>query len=187
MATVECCVDSLTSARRAQDAGAHRVEVCTGLLEGGLTPSHGLLSQLRAHLHIPCMVLIRPRAGDFCYSDDEFEQMLLDIAHVKHLQLYGIVIGVLTPDGRIDLPRMQRVMAAAAPLVVTFHRAIDVCRDMLEAVDTCIELGIQRILTSGGKASALEGKDVIQVRSADSVRSGWSAACVLLLIGARNE
>lgn len=166
---IEVCVDTVESALAAQEGGADRVELCDNLLEGGTTPSAGAIELARRHLHIGLQVMIRPRGGDFCYSDIEFEIMQRDIAVAKALGADGVVIGILRPDGTVDSDRAKTLINLARPLNVTFHRAFDVTRDPYEALETLIELGVDRILTSGQEPSVLEGLDLITdlVRVAD--------------------
>jgi copper homeostasis protein len=159
--TFEVCVDSAEGAVAAQVGGAHRVELCSDLLEGGLTPSHGTLQVARERLRIGIMVMVRPRGGDFCYSDIEFAVMRQDLLAAKSLGANGAVFGILHPDGVIDRERTAELIALARPLPVTFHRAFDVSRDPFEALETLIDLGVDRVLTSGQEPSVLEGLDLI--------------------------
>lgn len=162
MVKVEVCIDSLEGALAAQQGGAHRVELCDNLLEGGTTPSAGTIVLARQLLEIDLNVIIRPRGGDFCYSELEFEVMQYDIEQAKRrLGANGVVIGLLKEDGTIDRERTAQLVEIARPLSVTFHRAFDMCREPHEALETLIELGIDRVLTSGQEASVLEGLDVI--------------------------
>lgn len=154
---LEICVDSITSALRAQEGGADRIELCENLAQGGVTPSAGKIAQAKRLLQIPVMVLIRPRKGDFLYSDLEFELMLDDIKRAKALNVDGIVSGVLLPDGNIDKTRTGWLVEAAAPLPFTFHRAFDMCREPWAAIGELAQLGVKRILTSGLRPTALEG------------------------------
>ncbi len=156
-AILEICVDSVTSALHAQANGADRIELCENLAQGGVTPSAGKIVQARRLLKIPIMVLIRPRKGDFLYSDLEFELMLEDIRRAKDLGADGIVSGVLLADGNIDITRTDWLVKAAAPLPFTFHRAFDMCRDPWAAIPPLAQLGVARILSSGLRPSALEG------------------------------
>jgi copper homeostasis protein len=158
----EACVDSVESAMAAQEGGADRVELCANLLEGGVTPSAGVIYLTRQQLHIPIHVLIRPRGGDFCYSDRDFEVMRLDIEIAKQLGAEGVVMGILQPDGSVDKERIAILIALARPLKVTFHRAFDMSRDPFQALERLIDLGVERILTSGQAASALEGTALIR-------------------------
>ncbi len=166
---LEACVDSVEGALAAQAGGADRVELCADLLNGGCTPSPGVIQLARQRLDIRIHVIIRPRGGDFCYSDVEFEAMKLDIAFCKQAGVHGVVIGILNPDGTVDVERTRALIALARPLSVTFHRAFDMTRDPYAALETLIALGVDRILTTGQEASALEGLDLISdlVRRAD--------------------
>ena len=157
----EACADSPEAAIAAQSGGADRVELCTSLLEGCLTPSAGSIRLARRHLEIGLQVMIRPRGGDFCYSDIEFEIMKLDVRVAREAGADGIVIGILEPDGAVDKERTQELMDLAHPLSITFHRAFDMSRDPYEALDDLIDLGVDRILTSGQENTALEGLDLI--------------------------
>jgi copper homeostasis protein len=168
---VEICVDSVSSCRIAESSGANRLELCCSLIEGGLTASYGLISNARKAVKIPIHVLIRPRAGDFNYSETELLTCLSDIAMCKQLTIEGIVIGVLNPDSSIDLSAMQRIIDAAKPMNITFHRAFDMIKEPFAALDQLILLNqqnysnndnkpvIQRVLTSGQAISAIEGRE----------------------------
>lgn len=158
---LEACVDSVDAALAAQAGGAGRVELCADLLEGGCTPSAGTIQLARQRLHIKLNVIIRPRGGDFCYSEAEFAAMKLDVALCKQAGADGVVIGLLHPDGTVDRERTAELIQLARPLSVTFHRAFDMTRDPYTAFETLIELGVDRILTTGQDASALEGLDLI--------------------------
>lgn len=157
----EICVDSVAGVRAAKASGAHRVELCANLLEGGTTPSRGMIRQARTVSGIGLQVIIRPRGGDFLYDDDEFAVMLADIDTAKAEGADGVVIGLLTADGEVDVPRTRELIAKARPLSVTFHRAFDMTRDPFKALETLIGLGVDRILTSGQDASVLEGLPLI--------------------------
>jgi copper homeostasis protein len=157
----EICVDSVDAALAAQEGGGDRVELCANLLEGGTTPSAGTAQLALEALRIPVNVIIRPRGGDFCYSDAEFEVMRRDVEMAKSWGANGVVIGILHPDGTIDADRTRTLVEAARPLSVTFHRAFDVTRDPHEALETLIRLGVDRVLTTGQESSALEGLDLI--------------------------
>lgn len=159
--TFEVCVDSTEAAIAAQRGGANRVELCSDLLEGGLTPTHGTLKVARERLQIKIMSMVRPRGGDFCYSDVEFAVMREDVLAAKALGADGIVLGLLEPDGTIDRDRTAELVALARPLPVTFHRAFDMTRDPYEALDVLIGLGIERVLTSGQEPSVIEGLALI--------------------------
>ncbi|MCC6330128.1 MAG: copper homeostasis protein CutC [Acidobacteria bacterium] len=158
---IEICVDSVGSAAAAQAGGADRVELCDNLIEGGTTPSAGAIALACEKLKIPVNVIIRPRGGDFCYSDIEFEVMKRDISTAKDLGANGIVIGILLPDGRVDEARTRELIRLARPMSVTFHRAFDMTRDPFETLDSLIALGVDRILTSGQEATAAKGTDLI--------------------------
>jgi copper homeostasis protein len=157
----EACVESVEAALAAQAGGADRVELCADLLEGGCTPSPGTIQLARQRLGIRMHVIIRPRGGDFCYSEAEFETMKLDIEFAKKAVADGVVIGILNADGTVDLERTRALIAVARPMSVTFHRAFDVTRDPYEALESLIEVGVDRILTSGQEPSVLEGLDLI--------------------------
>ena len=158
----EICVDSVAGVRAAKAAGAARVELCASLLEGGITPSRGMIRQARNVAGIKLHVIIRPRGGDFLFDDDEFAAMEADIETAKAEGADGVVIGQLAADGRIDVARTRDLMARARPLAVTFHRAFDMTPDPLEALETLVELGVDRVLTSGQAASVLEGLPLIR-------------------------
>jgi len=158
---IEVCVESAAGALAAQEGGADRVELCANLLEGGTTPSAGTIRLARQKLTIAMNVIIRPRGGDFCYSDLEFAVMREDIALAKEVGADGVVIGILTADGDVDVARTAELVALARPLSVTFHRAFDMARDPYRALEDLIGLGIDRVLTSGQESSVLEGLDLI--------------------------
>ncbi|MGH7651740.1 MAG: copper homeostasis protein CutC [Gemmatimonadaceae bacterium] len=159
MTLVEAAVETIESACAAERAGAHRIELCAGLDDGGTTPDSGLIETVVASVGIPVFVLVRPRAGDFVYTATEVEAMCHDIAHAKALGIHGVVTGALTADGRIEVGQMRRLMEFAGGLPVTFHRAFDLVVDAHEALEQLVDLGIDRILTSGGAATALEGAE----------------------------
>jgi copper homeostasis protein len=159
---LEIAANSVASALAAQQGGAGRVELCAALELGGLTPSHAQIALARAHLTIPLYVLIRPRAGDFLYSDLECETMLRDIEACSAFGCDGVVLGVLDADGRVDTARCRALIAAAGKLGVTFHRAFDLCRDPAQALEDIVALGCERILTSGMQASAPDGAALIR-------------------------
>jgi copper homeostasis protein len=153
----EVCVDTVAGALAAQAAGAQRIELCDNLVEGGTTPSLGMLQLARRLVTMEINVLIRPRGGDFCYSELEMEVMRLDILAAKSAGANGVVLGLLRPDGCVDEERTAELVALARPMSVSFHRAFDLARDPHEALEAVCQLGIERILTSGQKPSALEG------------------------------
>lgn len=154
---VEACVDAIDAAREAERGGASRIELCGELLQGGVTPSAGLVAAVWDKIDIPLFVLVRPRPGDFLYSDDELDVMRRDIEQMKTLAVDGIATGALTPDGDVDVERMRELVALARPMSVTFHRAFDFARDQDDALDALMELGVDRVLTSGGATTAVEG------------------------------
>lgn len=159
---IEICIDSVESALAAQAGGADRVELCQNLFEGGTTPSLGMLETVVSQIQLPIFVIIRPRGADFCYSDYEFNVMALDVVIAKERGASGIVTGILGPNGTVDQKRMRTLIQLAHPLPVTFHRAFDVTRDPVEALNTLIKLGVKRVLTSGQEKSVLEGSELIQ-------------------------
>lgn len=164
MLLFEICIDSVAGVRAARKAGAARVELCAALLEGGITPSLGMIRQAvaAAEGRLTVHVIIRPRGGDFLYDDDEFTIMRRDIEAAKEAGADGVVIGLLDADGAVDERRSAELIAAARPLSVTFHRAFDVARDAEQSLDALIRLGVDRLLTSGQAPSVLEGAPLIR-------------------------
>lgn len=158
---LEVVVYTIDGALKAQEGGADRIELCGGALEGGTTPSYGTIEVVRQHVSLDLYIMIRPRAGDFLYSSYEFHAMKRDIGQCQRLSVDGIVFGILTSEGTIDKKRCKELIDKARPLKVTCHRAFDMARDPQEALEDCIEAGFDRILTSGGKSTALEGVEVI--------------------------
>jgi copper homeostasis protein len=159
---LEVAANSVASACAAQAGGAGRVELCAALELGGLTPSQATIALARERLRIPLYVLIRPRAGDFLYGEPECEAMRRDIETCAALGCDGVVLGVLDADGDVDVARCRALMAAAGDMGVTFHRAFDLARDPRRALETVAALGCERVLTSGGQASAMEGAALIR-------------------------
>jgi copper homeostasis protein len=157
MVELEICANSLTSALAAQNGGATRVEFCDNLNEGGTTPSYGQLVVAKRMLSIPIYPIIRPRGGDFLYSDLEFEIMQADVIACRELGCAGVVFGILMPDGSIDVQRCLELKSLAGPMQVSFHRAFDMTSDLSVALETLIDMGVERVLTSGGFPTALEG------------------------------
>lgn len=154
---LEICIDGIASARAAAAGGADRVELCANLPEGGTTPSAGMIRAARAVFDGGLMVIVRPRGYDFLYSEEEMAAMEFDISTARDLGADGVVIGCLTPDGRVDMDRNARLMEAAGGLDITFHRAFDMSRNLEEALEDLVKLGIPRVLTSGGKADVPSG------------------------------
>lgn len=158
---IEACVDSVQSAINAQVGGANRVELCDNLADAGTTPSHGTMVAALAALDIPIFPIIRLRGGGFVYDAAELEIMRLDVSHARELGCNGVVIGALTDRGEVDAHAVMLLKAAAGDLPVTFHRAFDVCIDPIIALETLIDLGVDRILTSGQRETAWEGRELI--------------------------
>ena len=160
---VEICCDGLEAAKRAAGFGADRIELCADLSCGGLTPSHDVIDSA-VTIGVPVNVLIRPREGNFVYSDSEIHHILFNVAYCGNVGVNGVVIGALTDEGRVDMDLCRDIvdMARSYGLSVTFHRAIDRAADIMEALDDILSLGVDRILTSGGAASAPEGMETIK-------------------------
>ena len=154
---LEICVDSIESAINSQLAGADRIELCDNLLEGGTTPSFGMIQSVRSNLDIAVNVIIRPRGGDFLYSDPEFDIMRRDIDLCGESGINGVVIGLLTKDGRIDIERTAKLVEYAKPMSVTFHRAYDMCSNPHQGLEDVIITGADRLLTSGQRNKVTEG------------------------------
>lgn len=154
---LEICIDGIASARAAAEGGADRVELCANLPEGGTTPSAGMIREVRRVFDGGLMVIIRPRGYDFLYSEDEMAVMRHDIGVASDAGADGIVIGCLTADGRVDSKRCEELIAAAGNMDITFHRAFDMSRDLHQAMEDIIRLGIRRILTSGGMPDVPKG------------------------------
>jgi copper homeostasis protein len=158
---IEVCANSFQSALNAQKAGINRIELCSELAVGGITPNYGLLKKVTSELNIPVHVLIRPRSGDFTYSESEFEVMKENIAQCKHFNCSGIVSGVLYQDMTLDVARTKELVDLARPLTFTFHRAFDWTPNLLATAKKLAEIGVVRILTSGNAVSAVEGLSML--------------------------
>lgn len=159
---IEICALNIQSALAAQQGGARRIELCSALDTGGLTPSPGLIRQVRQALAIPVHVLLRPREGNFCYTERELAVLIDDVHFCREAGVNGIVIGALDDNGSVDVSKIQRLMDAAASLEITFHRAFDFTADPFAALETLIDLGISRVLSSGQAPSAWEGRFLLQ-------------------------
>jgi copper homeostasis protein len=153
---LEICVESVDYAMAAERGGADRIELCSDLAADGITPSAGLMKAARKYVHLPIHVIIRPRAGNFCYSNREFEIMQDDIRAAKQFGMDGIVVGILDANNQVDAERTKKLVSLAHPLPVTFHRAFDVSRNLRESLEAVIDTGARRILTSGGKRPAAD-------------------------------
>ncbi len=191
MVSLEICVDSVESAVAAAAGGAQRVELCSALLEGGLTPSLGLIRAVRARIGIGVHVMIRPRGGDFLYSADECSIMRDDIALAAQAGADGVVLGLLTVDGDIDVERTREMVELARPLAVTFHRALDVARDLEHAFAAVLQTGVTRVLTSGGAPTAREGRhrlrEFVRLANAHAADRGTDPVEVMAGGGVRAE
>jgi copper homeostasis protein len=176
---IEVCVDSVASALAAERGGAQRIELCSDLLEGGVTPSLGLLAVVRSKVSVGLHPIIRPRPGDFCYSDAEFEIMRRDIELAKSEGADGVVLGILQTNGRVDIERTRALIELARPLSVTFHRAFDVSANLFEAFEDVCATGADRLLTSGGEQECLQGVEIV----AQLVRA--SRGRVVIMAGGR--
>ena len=154
---IEICVDSVESCINAEKGGADRLELCGNMFEGGTTPSYGVLELAREKVSKPIYAMVRPRGGDFCYDDIEFEIMKKEIKLMKELKIDGIVFGILTKEGKVDKERCSQLLDLWGSSKATFHRAIDVSCNLNEACEDIISLGFERILTSGGEANVMSG------------------------------
>lgn len=159
----EICIDSVEGVLAARESGAQRVELCSALLEGGLSPSYGMTKRAKAVAgDVKLHAMVRPRGGDFLYSEEEFAAMREDIAAFNEIGVDGLVFGLLTADGQVDADRTADLMSLARPASVTFHRAFDMAKDPYEEIEALIELGVDRLLTSGQAPSVLEGAPLIR-------------------------
>lgn len=158
----EACVGNYIEAKKAYEKGANRIELCDNLAEGGTTPSYGTVALAAENLDLDIFPIIRPRGGNFVFSEDEIKIMERDIDLLKTLNIDGVVIGALTENNEIDEEAIKRLIARAGDLNITFHMAFDEIKDKKSALDKLVELGINRILTKGGKNSALDNKDVLK-------------------------
>lgn len=188
---LECCVDSVESAINAANGGASRIELCSNLIIGGTTPDVALVKEIRNHTDIRIHALIRPRFGDFCYSQYEMEIMKSQIRAFREAGVEGVVIGVLDEEGNLDVRKMKELLQEANGMSVTLHRAFDMCRDPYQTLEEAIQLGIDTILTSGQKQSAWEGRELLKelIEKADGridimAGAGISAAVIEKLIPA---
>lgn len=160
--TLECCVDSVESAIAAKKGGADRLELCSALVIGGLSPSQALYRKIREQADIPIRVLLRPRFGDFCYTDYEHEILKEEVRSFCRLGADGIVIGTMKPDGTLNLEQMKELMEETQGMTVTLHRAFDMCQDPFQTLEEAKRLGIHTILTSGQKNVCTEGMDLLK-------------------------
>lgn len=158
---IELCVEGIDGLLAAQAAGADRVELCASLVEGGITPSLGTVRAALELATVPFHVIVRPRGGDFLYSDTEYRSMLADVSALADLGVAGVVVGCLNADGSIDEARMGELVRAAGSLNVTCHRAFDMTRDPVETLEALVRCGVGRVLTSGQRDSALEGAELL--------------------------
>lgn len=162
MIKTELCAYSVEACRIGAQLGVDRVELCASPAEGGVTPSLATIERVAAIKGLDVSVMIRPRGGDFLYSDDEFQTMLCDIEHARKAGATGVVFGILTADGKVDVERTRTLVEAAGDMETTFHRAVDMTEDYIAAVEAVIEAGCKRILTSGGYDKAIDGIDNIR-------------------------
>ena len=166
----EVCVESFSEALAAEKRGADRIELCDNLYLGGTTPSYGTIKMAMEKLTIPAFPIIRPRGGNFHYSKEEIEIMKEDIKVCKSLGAKGVVLGVLTADNKVDFETLKELVELASPMEVTFHKAVDELENPVEVIDRFVEIGVKRILSSGTKETALEGKDILNamIKKADN-------------------
>jgi len=159
---LEACVDCVADAIAAEASGVDRIELCSALSEGGLTPSQSLMEAVIGSVTIPVHVMVRPRGGDFCYNEEEFQLKVADIANAKNAGAAGVVFGLLLTDGSIDIERSARLITAARPMKVVIHRAFDMTADPFLALEEIVGLGADAILTSGQRQTAEDGLDLIK-------------------------
>ncbi|MBE9468266.1 MAG: copper homeostasis protein CutC [Bacteroidetes bacterium] len=167
---LEICCYSIDSAIKAEKAGADRIELCDNYSEGGTTPSYAAIEYSVNKLNIPVNIIVRPRGGDFLYSSAEYELIKNDVLKIKELEANGVVIGFLKKNGEIDIERTKEIVNLAKPMQVTFHRAFDMCKNQHKALQQLIDVGVDRILTSGAENTALKGIDLLKelVEKADN-------------------
>jgi len=158
---LEISVESVAAATAAERGGAQRIELCSNLAVGGLTPGSELMMEARSNAEVPIFAMIRPRAGNFVYSDEEFATMRASIRLAQQMQMDGLVVGLLRADGRVDIERSKELIEWASPMPVTFHRAFDECRDLRASLEDLIETGAARVLTSGGMRTAPEALELL--------------------------
>lgn len=158
---LECCVDSVESAIAAKNGGANRIELCSGLVIGGLSPSKALFETIREQVDIRIHTLLRPRFGDFCYTDFEQEIIRKEVRMFREAGADGVVIGNLRPDGTLHMEQLKELVEEAGEMSITFHRAFDMCKNPLEALEQIKELGIHTILTSGQRNCCVDGSDLL--------------------------
>lgn len=176
MIKLEVCCYGIDCALNAQQAGADRIELCAAPKEGGLTPSAGVLQAARQHLSVPVHPIVRPRGGDFCYSDHEFASMKADVALIREMGFPGVVLGMLDEDAHIDIRKMEEIMPLCGDMQVTFHRAFDLCHSPKRALEILTRLGVARILTSGQQQNAESGivllKELTQLSKGPIIMAG---------------
>ncbi len=175
---VEACLETVASAVAAERAGADRIELCSDLSEGGVTPSAGLIRAVRTRVEIPLHVLIRPRGGESVYDGAEEEVMLADIHEARRAGADGVVIGALSAGQRVHRARTERLVAAAGTMDCTFHRAFDATPDLDASIALLVELGVSRVLTAGGAATAMQGSATLA-----RLQSRWGDRITLLAGG----
>lgn len=182
MIHVEVCIDSLPGAQAAGDAGAHGVELCSALSEGGLTPSTGVVELVCGAVQIETVVMIRPRSGDFLYSPDEYEVMCRDVEAARKAGASGVALGILCDNGTVDTDRTGSLVELARPMNVTFHRAFDMVSDPQESLECLASIGVDRVLTSGLAPSSMEALDLLR-----SLVSQAADRIVVVAAGGVNE